>query len=72
MAIPTTVDDAPVEERLLIVFPLTFTVVDVLLQVRPVTFPPVPVADKPVIMFEFTESVVALPFVPIDNPVIAA
>jgi len=57
--IPATVDDAPVLDNVLIVFPLILTVADVFEHAIPVTLPPVPVDDKPVIVFDATFSGVA-------------
>ena len=67
-AIPTTVEEAPVDDSPLIVLELMLLVLGYEL-VRPVTVPPAPVEVKPVIEFDAMFSVVAVPLAPIDIPV---
>ena len=71
MAIPTTVDDAPVDDNVLIVLLLMFTTGEVLDELIAVTPPPVPVEDRPVTIFEDAASGLALfPDEPMLMPVI--
>ena len=72
MEIPKTVDDTPVELSVLIVFPLILTTVEVLEQDIPVTFPPAPVEDKPVTVFEdIVAGLAVFAELPIVMPVMA-
>jgi hypothetical protein len=69
---PVTVDAVPVDDNVLIVFPLIVIVVgEIFPQVRPVTFPPVPVDDKALMVLLVILKVVAVLTVdPMVTPVI--
>ena len=70
IAIPTTVDDAPVEESVFMGLALIFIPEEVFEQVIPVTFPPVPVEDRLFIILDDTAiDVAALEVAPIVIPV---
>jgi hypothetical protein len=71
MAIPATVDDAPVLDSVLMLLPVITMDVEVFEHVIPVTFPPVPVEDKLlIVLFEIVTSVAVLTVDPIVIPVI--
>jgi len=70
--IPTTLAKVVlVEDRVLMVLPLILMVVAGEVLEMPVTAPPVPVEDKPVMVFEAIVRVVIVPLMPCENPVIA-
>jgi hypothetical protein len=68
---PNTVDEAPDDDNVLIVLALILTTGDVFAHVKPVTEPPVPVDDKPVmVLFAIFKGLAKLPDAPIVIPVI--
>ena len=70
--IPATVEEAPVEESVLIEFPDIVMTGDVLELVIPVTLPPVPVDDKFVmVLLDTVNGLPLLPELPKLIPVIA-
>lgn len=65
------IEAAPVDDKVLIVFPAMLIVGETLEQVMPVTLPPVPVDEKPVKVFaERLRVPVPLNVAPIEMPVI--
>ena len=60
IASPRTVDAVPVDESELMVFPLIVIAGEVFPQVRPVTFPPVPVEDNALMILLAILKVVAV------------
>ena len=73
IASPVTVDEVPVDDSVLMVFPLIVIAGEVFPQVRPVTLPPVPVEDNALMILLAILNVVAVLIVePMVTPVIAA
>ena len=71
IVMPTTVDEAPVEDKVLIVLPVIFVVVEGFEKDKPVTAPPVPDDVRLVMVFPDNVRVVAEPEVPMVIPVMA-